>query len=81
MRTELPKKGNVIFVTPRKLLQYAATTLAPVCHQLIVKLKFRPKQAGENIVTNELFGRRSIIMVGNFDQLLPVLDLLIYVSI
>src|SRR6266540_3940724 len=51
MRTELPKEGNIIFVTPRKLTQYAATTLAPVRHQLIIKLKFRLKQPRANIVT------------------------------
>ena len=48
---ELPKEGNAIFVTLRKLTQYVATTLAPVRHQLIVKLKFRQKQLQENIVT------------------------------
>ncbi len=48
MRIELPKEGNVIFVIPKKLPQYTITTLTPVRHQLIVKLKFWPKQARED---------------------------------
>ncbi len=45
------KEGNAIFITPRKLSQYAVTTLASVHHQLIIKLKFRLKHKEENIVT------------------------------